>query len=137
MDEYYIRYVPLPVSLKGITVEDAAGFYNIYINSLLSYEEQQKAIKHELTHVSRNDFDQEKPLHLVEAYRPAQTQPVQNPEKAPAPSIKATPPPAAEPGPVQMKKTPRPQYIRRRFFNINIWADDLDDPPVLAKQANK
>lgn len=136
MDEYYIRYVPLPVSLKGITVEDAAGFYNIYINSLLSYEEQQKAIKHELTHVLRNDFDQEKPLQLVEAYRPARAIPVLESEKAPAPPIRLMPP-VTEPKPVQVEKPSRPQYIRRRFVNINIWADELDMLPTLAKQANK
>lgn len=34
-------------------------FYNIYINSLLPYEEQKKVLRHELTHVRRNDFYRE------------------------------------------------------------------------------
>ena len=45
MNEYCIRFIPLPTTLKGITVEDSSGFYNIYINDSLSYEEQQKAIQ--------------------------------------------------------------------------------------------
>lgn len=48
MTDYCIRYIELPYASKGVTVQDAAGFYNIYINSLLSYDEQKKAVAHEL-----------------------------------------------------------------------------------------
>jgi len=40
-----------------MTVQDVEGFYNIYVNTHCCYEEQQKAIKHELIHISRGDFD--------------------------------------------------------------------------------
>ena len=35
---------------------DSDGFYNMYINSRLSYEEQKKAIAHEMKHIARGDF---------------------------------------------------------------------------------
>lgn len=35
---------------------DSDGFYNIYINSRLSYEEQKKTIAHEMEHIVRGDF---------------------------------------------------------------------------------
>lgn len=53
--DYCIRFIDLPVKIKGITVL-SSDFYNVYINARLSYAEQQKAIHHELTHINRDDF---------------------------------------------------------------------------------
>lgn len=68
MDSYYIRYVDLPSRTKGLTVEDSDGFYNIYINAKLSAYEQKEAISHELIHIERNDFNQEKNLKNAETF---------------------------------------------------------------------
>lgn len=54
---FCVRYIDLPCSIKGLTVMDKDGFCNIYINSRLSLETQREALRHELTHVSRSDFD--------------------------------------------------------------------------------
>jgi hypothetical protein len=54
--DYYIRYIDLPCRVNAITVMDDNGFYNIYVNARLDYDTQQKAIKHELTHIRRDDF---------------------------------------------------------------------------------
>ena len=68
MDDYAIRFITLPHTVKGVTVMDNDGFYNVYINSQLSIEEQRKAIKHELEHIGRADFDRILvPLEIVEA----------------------------------------------------------------------
>lgn len=53
---YCIRYVSLPITVKGVTAMDSDGFYNIYINSRLSYGEQKKTIAHEMEHIVRGDF---------------------------------------------------------------------------------
>lgn len=66
MEEFCIRYISLPCTINGVTVEDACGFYNIYINSSLSYEEQQRAIKHELRHIERDDFYSTLPIRYIE-----------------------------------------------------------------------
>lgn len=65
--EYYIRYIDMPSVTKGMTIEDADGFFNIYINASLSAAEQKEAIKHEIRHLERNDFDTEKSLQEAEA----------------------------------------------------------------------
>lgn len=62
MNEYCIRYIDLPATTKGMTVQDEDGFYNIYINATLSVDAQMKAIQHELRHVQRGDFDNKKSL---------------------------------------------------------------------------
>ena len=65
MEDYCIRYVALPPTVRGMTA-CADGFYNVYINACLSYEEQQKAIKHELEHIKRNDFYSDAPIGEIE-----------------------------------------------------------------------
>lgn len=68
MNDYIVRYISLPCTVKGVTVMDKDGFYNIYINSQLSFEEQKKALRHELHHIDREDFDNMYvPLEEVEA----------------------------------------------------------------------
>ncbi len=62
LDDYCIRYINLPVTTKGMTVQDGDGFYNIYINANLSAYAQKEAIQHELRHVQRGDFDNKKSL---------------------------------------------------------------------------
>lgn len=67
MNDYCIRYIPLPYTVKGITVKDEEDFYNIYINSNLSITEQRETIKHELTHIYRYDFDDvDKSIYEIE-----------------------------------------------------------------------
>ncbi len=64
--DYCVRFIDLPLTTKGVTVEDADGFFNIYINENLSVEQQQKALEHEMIHISRGDFDNKKSLRDAE-----------------------------------------------------------------------
>ncbi len=68
MDEYCIRYIDMPSRTKGLTIEDADGFYSIYINAKISAYEQKAAIIHELTHIRRNDFNNNKTLRQAEKF---------------------------------------------------------------------
>lgn len=56
MGEIFIRFIELPYSIKGVTTIDSDGNYNVYINSLLSYDEQLKTEKHELIHIRKEHF---------------------------------------------------------------------------------
>ena len=51
MGDIYIRGIELPLTVKGVTVVDSDGNFNVYINILLSHAVQQKATKHELKHI--------------------------------------------------------------------------------------
>ncbi len=55
MNEFCVRMVPLPAEVHGVTVFDADGFANIYINIKDSRETQSAALRHELTHVKWQD----------------------------------------------------------------------------------
>lgn len=66
--DYCIRYVALPMRVHGLTVVDENGFYNIYINSEQSSAVQLDALRHELEHIRRKDFDKiNTPIELIEA----------------------------------------------------------------------
>lgn len=54
--DFIVRYIDLPITVKGVTVMDCNGFYNIYINARLSFDAQKKAIAHEMEHIARGDF---------------------------------------------------------------------------------
>ena len=62
MDEFFIRGLELPLSVKGITVLDSDGNYNVYINILLSDETQLKAVEHEITHIIKEHFYDYEPV---------------------------------------------------------------------------
>ncbi len=68
MDEIIVRIIDLPYWVRGQTVLDQSGNYNIYINARLSAEEQQKAYRHELSHIKDQDFNPMKPIESVEPY---------------------------------------------------------------------
>ena len=57
MNEIYVRLLALPMTIRGVTVTDDEGDYNIYINSSLTPDQQKLVLKHEMTHIERNDFD--------------------------------------------------------------------------------
>ena len=70
MDEVYIRLVPLPSTVYGVTVKDENGDFNVYINSNLSAPAQDRAIKHELKHIERGDFYDDTPIEVLEKDMP-------------------------------------------------------------------
>ena len=55
-DDCIIRLLDMPCSVKAMTALDEDGYFNIYLNSKLSREEQQKAVMHELVHIRKDDF---------------------------------------------------------------------------------
>lgn len=56
LGEIYIRGIELPLKVKGITVLDSDGNFNVYINILLSQDTQRKAAIHEIKHIKREHF---------------------------------------------------------------------------------
>lgn len=56
MSEVFVRLRDMPVKINGMTILDADGNYNVYINSRLSCDDQRKAYEHELEHIHRDDF---------------------------------------------------------------------------------
>ena len=65
-DEYQIRQLDLPYTIKAMVSMGEDGFYNVYVNSRLSQEEQFRAAAHELAHIARDDFYSSKDIRAVE-----------------------------------------------------------------------
>lgn len=67
-DEYYIRRLPFPNrSVRAATFPNDDGTFDIYINTLLSESEQQRALEHELRHIRLGHFYSDAPLSEKEA----------------------------------------------------------------------
>ena len=62
----FIRYIKLPISVRGFTIPDENGNYNIYINKNLSQKMQQNTYFHEITHIENNDFEKQEPIKVIE-----------------------------------------------------------------------
>jgi hypothetical protein len=52
----FIRGLELPLKVKGVTVLDNNGDYNVYINVLLSDDVQKRTTRHELIHIKKEHF---------------------------------------------------------------------------------
>lgn len=57
-DNIRIICIDLPVRCKAFTIADD-GFYNVYLNSRHTYEQNKKSLKHELKHINNGDLDKE------------------------------------------------------------------------------
>lgn len=60
LDDIIIRIVPLPRGVRGCTVPDENGDYNIYIAERLDPEDRVKVFRHEVEHIRRLHFQSEK-----------------------------------------------------------------------------
>lgn len=67
MDAVIIRVIDLPYKVRAVTVKDAEGDYNIYLNARLSGDQQTKAFRHEVEHIRLGHFYSEKPVSVKEA----------------------------------------------------------------------
>lgn len=54
MDNFICRVIDLPHRVNAVVVLDESGFFNIYVNSHLSEDEQKNAFIHEKKHIIRN-----------------------------------------------------------------------------------
>ncbi len=56
MDNIYVRFLPLPHRVNGITVMDENADYNVYLNARLDGYRSRKAYLHELEHIRSGHF---------------------------------------------------------------------------------
>lgn len=66
MDKVITRIINLPRHINALTVADADGDYNIYINAALSDIGRRRAFLHEVKHIRKNHFYTDKPVKRCE-----------------------------------------------------------------------
>ena len=64
--DYFIRIVPLPWEIRGMTATNPDGTFSIYLNSRNTYGQNQKAKQHELDHIENEDFYSNKLIYEIE-----------------------------------------------------------------------
>ena len=73
MDEIITRVVDMPTEIKGITILDDEGNYNVYINDRLSHDMRHEVYEHEIAHIKRNDFHRDVDIRVKEQDEVANT----------------------------------------------------------------
>ena len=66
MTDYYVRQVPLPIRVEGVTLPNDDGSFDIYINARLSPARQQETLEHELRHIRADHFYLDMPIERME-----------------------------------------------------------------------
>ena len=56
MEEVIVRIVDMPAGVRGLTLPDIDGVFDVYINGKLSPEDQRKTFEHELEHIRKGDW---------------------------------------------------------------------------------
>lgn len=62
----FIRSVPLPSTVRAVTLPNDDGTFDIYINSNLPEELQHNALTHKLKHIRKAHFYNDDPVWLNE-----------------------------------------------------------------------
>lgn len=62
----FYRMVNLPMRVRGFTIPDSDGNYNVYLNDRLSESALQKTIQHEQQHIFRGDCYKESSAYIIE-----------------------------------------------------------------------
>ena len=65
--DHFVRVIPLPRNVRGVSVPNDDGSFSVYINALYDEETQRRALEHELTHLARDHFYKPEPIALQEA----------------------------------------------------------------------
>lgn len=66
--DYFVRLVELPRTVNGVTLPNDDSTFDIYLNSLLTEDEQKTALEHEIEHIRQDHFYNDvKPLRQIEA----------------------------------------------------------------------
>ena len=56
---YYVRQIPLPAAVEGLTVPNEDGSFDIYLNESLCPERMKICLEHEIKHIVQDHFYQE------------------------------------------------------------------------------
>ena len=83
MIDYNVRVVPFPNrAVPALVTPNDDGTFDIYINGLLTEEQQKEALRHEVEHLEKDHFYKEEPVACMEAEA----------NHAPVPPLPAPPP---------------------------------------------
>lgn len=65
--DYFVHVIPLPLSVRGVTVPNDDGTFSVYINAAYDTETQRSTLEHELSHLARDHFYSPAPIAAQEA----------------------------------------------------------------------
>lgn len=65
--DYYIRIIKLPSGINAMIIPNDDSTFSLYLDSRRTWEQWLDDWEHEIWHLLRNDFYNDKPIWVVEA----------------------------------------------------------------------
>lgn len=62
--DYFVRIVPLPWQVRGMTATNPDGTFSVYLNSRYGWDIT--TIDHEVSHIINGDFYNGQPIQMIE-----------------------------------------------------------------------
>ncbi len=66
MGNVFVRLVSLPEAVRAVTIPNDDSTFDVYVNSILPEELQNRALEHELQHIKQDHFYNEDPVWVNE-----------------------------------------------------------------------
>ena len=66
MNVIVIRGIEMPIAVQGVTLPDANGDFNVYINTKCSDEQRRQVADHEIKHITLDHFYNDDPVIVNE-----------------------------------------------------------------------
>ena len=63
---FFVRLIPLPPSVEGVTIPNDDGTYDVYVNVNLPVERRRAALAHEIKHIRNDHLYDQRPVWLNE-----------------------------------------------------------------------
>ena len=67
--EVRVRYLEMPVGIKGFTIREDVDTYDMYLNPEYCYEQQMETYEHEMEHIRNGDFESDMDVEEIELSR--------------------------------------------------------------------
>lgn len=64
--DYFVRYVNLPNEIGGMVTPNEDCTFSIYLNARHTPEQQKESLKHELKHITEDDFYNDRSIEDIE-----------------------------------------------------------------------
>lgn len=64
--DYFVRYVDLPDEIGGMVTPNEDYTFSVYLNARHTPEQQARSFKHELKHITEDDFYNDRNIEEIE-----------------------------------------------------------------------
>ncbi|MDE5820690.1 MAG: hypothetical protein K2N41_10820 [Lachnospiraceae bacterium] len=65
-DRVFTYYMDMPTTIRSFVVSNNDTSFTIIINAKIGKDQQLRAYRHEINHIKNGDYDNKRPVNLIE-----------------------------------------------------------------------